>query len=79
MCPFELADSQAWFVWQAALEMQMDKVLKEVKAEKWGKIAGLEKKAANIVSQKSKDILKVGFLLSSRYFHFLTCICCYFS
>jgi hypothetical protein len=46
---------------QAALELQMDKVLREVKSEKWGKVSSLEKKAANIISQKSKDILKVGF------------------
>jgi hypothetical protein len=46
---------------QNALELPMDKVLREVKSEKWGKISALEKKAANIMSQKSKEILKVSF------------------
>ena len=57
--------------------MQMDKVLREVKSEKWGKIASLEKRAANIVSQKSKEILKVDLILSFRSYRlsFLLIVC----
>jgi len=43
---------------QAQLEMSMDKALREVKGEKWGKISGLNRKATNIVANKAKDILK---------------------
>jgi len=43
---------------QAALEMNMDKALKETKNEKWGKVAGLTRKAANVMANKEKDILK---------------------
>jgi len=43
---------------QAQLEMKMDKALREVKSEKWGKISGLNNRAIKIFSDKQKDILK---------------------
>ena len=39
--------------------MNLDKALREVKAEKWGKINGLVQKAQKITVSKEKDILKV--------------------
>lgn len=38
--------------------MNMDKALREVKTEKWGKISGLQSKASSIFTNKEKDILK---------------------
>ena len=43
---------------QAELEMKMDKALREVKAEKWGKIQGFTKRAQELLAKKEKDILK---------------------
>lgn len=37
----------------------MDKALREVKGEKWGKISALNRKAMNIFNSKGKEILKV--------------------
>jgi peptidylprolyl isomerase len=48
----------ASFAFQAQLEMKMDKALREVKSEKWGKISGLNNRAIKIFNDKQKDILK---------------------
>lgn len=43
---------------QAELELKMDKALREVKTEKWGKIQGFTKRAQDLMAKKEKDILK---------------------
>lgn len=43
---------------QAELELKMDKALREVKSEKWGKIQGYTKRAQDLMAKKEKEILK---------------------
>ena len=40
------------------IELKMDKALREIRAEKWGKIGGMAAKSKNIITNKQKDILK---------------------
>ena len=39
--------------------MELDKVLREVKSDKWGKIASLSRKSLSIISKQSSSILQV--------------------
>jgi len=42
---------------QAELEMKMEKALRETRPEKWGKVSGFTKKAAELMTKKEKEIL----------------------
>ena len=44
---------------QESLEMNMDKALREVKSDKWGKIASLSRKSLSIIAKGKPTILKV--------------------
>ncbi len=39
--------------------MNMDKALREVKSDKWGKIASLSRKSLSIIAKEKPNILKV--------------------
>jgi hypothetical protein len=41
--------------------MNMDKALREVKSDKWGKIASLSRRSIAIIAKEKSNILKVLF------------------